>query len=369
LNALDAVSGLAAIEFRLDGGSWQTGTELTVSADGDHTVEMRATDNAGNVTTATRSFKLDTTPPHSAFSNPPEGSQIKAAGMIELAGSSTDTLSGLARTEISLDGGATWLALAQTAGAWNYAWDTLHIPDGLYTILVRADDQAGNRENTAKVQVIVGNKPPKVEIQPAWWLWEAGYLKVQMRKIPVRDVTVHISCAPYHPDVVLVYTSRNFPSSLKWDRLCGNGAYAAESGDYVVNLTACDTFDHCAEAAGVIKVPFIAPPIPTWTPTAEPSPTALAVRQEPTMRPTIAVTPVALPPEPAKLTPPAPQPAFPFLWAPLGLFGMLAALAASALSDPRPRALRRLGKLLVRVDDQRKSNPFQEYDPSRRKHV
>ena len=43
-------SGLDKLEYRLDGGEWTTYTEpVTVSAEGEHTLEHRATDKAGNV--------------------------------------------------------------------------------------------------------------------------------------------------------------------------------------------------------------------------------------------------------------------------------------------------------------------------------
>jgi hypothetical protein len=40
---------LDRIEFRVDGGAWLPGTEVQVSGDGQHTVEVRAVDAAGNV--------------------------------------------------------------------------------------------------------------------------------------------------------------------------------------------------------------------------------------------------------------------------------------------------------------------------------
>src|SRR5204862_534450 len=120
----DATSGIFLTEYRLDDGSWQTGDQLTVLADGLHTVDFRTTDRAGNTTNATRSFKLDATPPTSAFSQPLEGTTLKVAGAVLLSGGSSDALSGLAETEISLDGGETWLALPFSNGVWSYAWDT-----------------------------------------------------------------------------------------------------------------------------------------------------------------------------------------------------------------------------------------------------
>jgi hypothetical protein len=349
----DFTSGIALTEYRLDDGNWQRGDQLTVSADGFHTVDFRTTDRAGNATTSSRSFKLDSNMPFSAFSSPLEGAEIKVADTILFTGASSDLLSGLASTEISLDGGETWQALPQTGGFWSYSWDTLLVRDGLYTILVRAEDKAGNLENTAKVRIIVGNRPPKVDIQASWWLWDAGKIQVQERQIGLRNVTLRISCAPYHPDVILTYAGQNFPTELRWDRQCGNGAYAAESGDYPVTLTACDVFGHCAEAMGAIKVPLIAPPIPTWTPTIEPTKieTPAKIRK---------ATPA---PTAQKIVVPTAQPvvtAAPTLVSssripasPIGVFALSAFVLGFcfvALTDKRPRALHHLAQTIKKLE-------------------
>lgn len=61
LSPTDATSGVAEIYYRIDGGSWQTGTSFTLRTSirhklrglppGDYVVEYRSTDNAGNVET------------------------------------------------------------------------------------------------------------------------------------------------------------------------------------------------------------------------------------------------------------------------------------------------------------------------------
>jgi len=61
----DETSGIAGYEVRVDSGSWSNmGTEtsrtLTGLSDGTHTVEVRATDRAGNVKQATVSFTVNT---------------------------------------------------------------------------------------------------------------------------------------------------------------------------------------------------------------------------------------------------------------------------------------------------------------------
>lgn len=63
LGAVDAQSGVSALEYRLDGGQWRTyGGPFTVSALGAHLVEHRARDHAGNLENAKEaSFAIGTT--------------------------------------------------------------------------------------------------------------------------------------------------------------------------------------------------------------------------------------------------------------------------------------------------------------------
>ena len=154
------------------------------------------------------------------------------------------------------------------------------------------------------------------------------------------------------PDVKLNFTPENMPASLSWDRKCGEGQFAT-AGDHPVTLTACDWVGNCASATGTIKVPFIAPAVPTWTPTAEPEPTST---QEPkprvTTQPTVQAFVTTLPVVAPSLTPvpaaPAAEPAW-LAWLLAILLAGLLALALAAVLDPRPRALRRLGKTLARM--------------------
>ena len=63
LNATDATSGLARIEFSLDGGSWTDYSgPIRFDTEGRHTLLFRATDNAGN-TAPTRALVVDATYP------------------------------------------------------------------------------------------------------------------------------------------------------------------------------------------------------------------------------------------------------------------------------------------------------------------
>ena len=360
-NVSDATSGIALTEYQVDGGSWLTGDKVVVSADGPHTVDFRTKDQAGNQTSASRSFKIDQTLPISSFASPLEGSTgTLAQGLFRLDGQSSDATSGLAAVQISTDNGLTWLDfVASSTGDWHYTWDTKPLPNGLYPVLARAHDMAGNIENTAHVTLLLANHPPKVSIQDSWWIWEAGSLSVKPRFIPIAEIRMRIACLDGQPDVKLNFTTDTLPSSLSWDRKCGQGQFAT-IGDHIVTLTACDGVGNCATATGVIRVPFIAPPVPTWTPTALPSPTpvftaAATSTARPTIQPTaqIIASPTIVPSPAPMPSIPSPQPNW-LAWSIAILLAGLLVLALAAVLDPRPRALRRLGKTLARLasDDQ-----------------
>jgi hypothetical protein len=64
LSPTDNLSGVASTSYTVDGGAAQTGTSLTLSAEGDHTVTFFSTDKAGNAETAqTAHIKIDKTAP------------------------------------------------------------------------------------------------------------------------------------------------------------------------------------------------------------------------------------------------------------------------------------------------------------------
>ena len=131
-------------------------------------VITRVTDVAGNTSTGPGvAVSVDTTAPQSAFSSPAEGSLTTVQGKASLSGATNDALSGTAGAEMSLDNGKTWFPLTLTAGSWSYTWDTSDVPNGKYTILVRAADVAGNQEHTAQVTLVVSNASPQPIVKSA----------------------------------------------------------------------------------------------------------------------------------------------------------------------------------------------------------
>jgi hypothetical protein len=115
VSASDAGSGVDTVEYEVDDTGFQRYTEpVRVTAIGDHAVQFRATDKAGNVSpVGSVPFRVvearepDTTPP--TVTAAVSGARDTAGNYIATATATitaTDTQSGVARVEYSLDGAA-----------------------------------------------------------------------------------------------------------------------------------------------------------------------------------------------------------------------------------------------------------------------
>jgi Ca2+-binding RTX toxin-like protein len=142
-------------ECRLDGGGWQTCSSPAAFpglADGSHTVEVRATDPAGNVSeTASRTWTVDTVPPIVTITAGPSGTvaQIDATFEFEVDDPT-------ATTECRLDGGA-WSPCSSPAAYTALA-------SGEHTFAVRATDPAGNTGPAAERTWTIETVEPETTI-------------------------------------------------------------------------------------------------------------------------------------------------------------------------------------------------------------
>jgi hypothetical protein len=167
VSAEDAGSGVASVEYKLDGGAWTAYTQaVQVSAPGAHTVLFRATDRAGNVsqegsvTFTVVAGQADDVPP--SVSAVVTGTQNSSWQFIDGANiniSALDTGSGVASVEYKLDGGA-W-----TAYATPVAVDTA----GSHTFSYRATDVAGNvsAELSGSFTVVEDTPAPGPDVCPS----------------------------------------------------------------------------------------------------------------------------------------------------------------------------------------------------------
>ncbi len=142
LTATDSGSGVARVEYSLDGGTFGTySAPVTVTAPGAHTVTYRATDNAGNTSvpqsvsfTVVQRPAPDTTPPvvNAGVTGQQDHGDYVGSATVTLT--ATDTESGVDRIEYSLDAGSYTTYTAPV---------TVNVP-GVHTVTYRATDKAGN---------------------------------------------------------------------------------------------------------------------------------------------------------------------------------------------------------------------------------
>jgi plastocyanin len=156
--ASDTGSGVAAVEYRVDGGAWTAyAAPVPVTSVGSHTVGYRARDVAGNTSApASVSFTVvaggDTTAPVvTLMVGGEQGGDWSYVGKATVTMAATDTESGVDIAEYKVD-----------SGAWTrYTAPVVVSALGTHTVRVRATDVAGNvSEEVSGAFTVVAAVPP-----------------------------------------------------------------------------------------------------------------------------------------------------------------------------------------------------------------
>ncbi|WP_380166687.1 ThuA domain-containing protein [Jannaschia sp. R86511] len=132
--ATDDSDGPVLVEHRIGDGEWTEHTEpVVVDADGTYVVDVRATDEAGNVAEHEAfTVELDTTAPVVEVSGLTDGAEVEQGETVDLAVTATDATSGVASVEVLVDGEA-----VDAETSW--------VPSrGSHTVEVTATDVAGH---------------------------------------------------------------------------------------------------------------------------------------------------------------------------------------------------------------------------------
>jgi Tc toxin complex TcA C-terminal TcB-binding domain len=161
--ATDSLAGVATVEWQLGSGAWKaaTGTtswsaKVTLPRLGSHTVAFRAKDKLGNLSGARNATVRvrDATAPTLNINEPRAGETFAGLnGQVTVAvrGTTSDTQTGVARVEWSLDGQNTFTqATPRATGDWS-TWSA-QVPiaaSGNHSVTVRALDKA-SPANTAQ---------------------------------------------------------------------------------------------------------------------------------------------------------------------------------------------------------------------------
>jgi len=162
--ASDTVSGLnlASAECYVDGArvAFTYGQAVTISAEGVHTVRFSIADKAGNVaTTADVTAQIDRTRPETGVTAVTTGGAAYTDGAwtnknVTLTFAASDAGSGVAITQSSTNGGATWTTGTSRSVSMS----------GTTTVLYRSKDKAGNVEDAHTIVVRIDKVAPTITI-------------------------------------------------------------------------------------------------------------------------------------------------------------------------------------------------------------
>jgi hypothetical protein len=149
-------------------GASPQGTTVTLAAEGVYTVKYFSVDNVGNseaVRTAGTQVRIDKTPPGTAALDPLP--TVIRAGQA-LTGSGTDALSGVASIGYLFCPGSsctptTLVGSSPTGPDYRVVWSS-QPADGVYQVLARVRDAAGNTTDSAKRTVTIDNTAPQTSI-------------------------------------------------------------------------------------------------------------------------------------------------------------------------------------------------------------
>jgi len=157
LNASDVGgSGVQSISYRVNGGSYTTvsdfETVVTISSEGNNTLEYYATDNNGNQESVNTEYvALDSTSPSISFnSGTTEGEVNQTYILVNV--SASDQVSGLNSVTENFEGGET--VLTQDSDGY-YVENHTGLTDGTYEFFVTAEDNAGNINTTSTRTVTI----------------------------------------------------------------------------------------------------------------------------------------------------------------------------------------------------------------------
>ena len=154
------LSGIAAVEYSVNGGAWQSGVERVFTLAGKrsntgrvYAVEYRATDAAGNVTGGTCAVQIDNLAPKTTDDS--DGLAHAADTTVHLTAS--DAHSGVAETWYSLDG-APWVEGTDVL----VPAPTDHTGDGLHTVVYYSVDAVGNIEAVRMCEILIDTVAPTI---------------------------------------------------------------------------------------------------------------------------------------------------------------------------------------------------------------
>ncbi|HEV8660167.1 MAG TPA: Ig-like domain-containing protein, partial [Thermoanaerobaculia bacterium] len=238
IRAIDADPNVLVVAM-LDGAPYAAGTSIT--AEGQHSLTVAATDCAGHTSQTSIAFTIDLTPPAIRNLNPANGAT--AGTMPNAIAGSTDTDA----TSVTIS--ATPLA-ATPAADGAFTIPSVPFAEGLNRFTLIATDRAGNA-SSLEYSVTVKTIAPVVEIR------ESGLL-IANATLFNRAVTPVIRSVD--PQATITATLNGSPYT--------SGTTISNDGDYTLHATATDSLGHSGNADATFTIDRTPPVVKITTPTA-----------------------------------------------------------------------------------------------------
>jgi hypothetical protein len=250
--ASDATSGLASVQYGINGGAWQPGDSLSLGTEGSHNIEFQAVDNAGHTTTRAATLRVDLTAPNVNYSLPaPDGLNGWYVSHPTILLSALDTLSGVRPDSLeyrlnSLD----WLA----------GESVTVLEDGYHIIEARANDLAGNSGDTA-FDLRVDTTDPQIEITVAADLPQQNgwYVSPATATALASDATSGLGGVEYQVETTAAQPARAGRFKVISPAWVNGSSLTLEDGVHEVAMRASDSAGNVKETSRQVRVDSIAP--------------------------------------------------------------------------------------------------------------
>jgi Big-like domain-containing protein len=219
-------------------------------SDGNHTIEVIATDGAGLMTSIQRAlvFANDGGIPTATITSPSAGSNVR--GTVSIQAQAADDV-GVTRVEFYVDGA---LKGTDSSAPYAYGWDTTASADGNRVLLAKAFDAAGHFGDSAPVTVQVDNAVPRLYLDgPAnnatvsgtavtIYGWATDRTRVVLLAFKLDGQTLPLN-SPYwygasRPDVCNVYPEDPNCPIVGWSALFNSRNYS--DGSHTLEVIATD---------------------------------------------------------------------------------------------------------------------------------
>ncbi len=257
ITAEDKGTGVASVEARIfntsysetlilsynGSGVWYNSSwNTSVLSSGLYNITVNVTDFAGLSNVRETTVIVDNIPPMSEILVPLNGENISSVSYI-IEGNASDEGSGLSRIWISFDNGLNWNITTGKTN-WSYIWNISS--DGTYTIISKAEDNAGNNQSSlTNITVEVDATPPVIAF------YEPTPSNGSILSSDKKSITINISISESHPDtLILNWNGANETYNLSsgyW-----NITKSVSSGNsYTFYIWAKDTFGNSYQSSSI----------------------------------------------------------------------------------------------------------------------